>query len=81
MRKITSQAHRAAAHYRAAEGKPFGNLHERMKLVLDLAGEAVLYRGHPALWQALHDLATEVSYHEPAEPPYGRRPIRKKARL
>lgn len=72
--KLTAKDKACADQYRNCKPKQFGNLHERMQYVMKL-----LNRGHTAssiendLWHALFDLETEVSYHEPQKPPYGRR--------
>lgn len=60
--------------YRASQAKQFGNLHERMKFAMERLQE--LYGcgvDINDLWQAMFDLQLEVSFHTPAEPPYGRR--------
>jgi uncharacterized membrane protein len=55
-----------------------GNLHERMRAVRTMMQ---MYReaGTPIpndLEQAIWDLETEVSFHVPAKPPYGKRTTR-----
>ena len=59
--------------YEATAPKQFGNLHERMKYVMALL-EAEKDNVSDKLWHAVFDLETEVKFHTPAEPPYGRRP-------
>jgi hypothetical protein len=49
-----------------------GNLHERMRCVRVLAD--VIHESLPnELYQAILDLELEVSFHEPADPPFGHR--------
>lgn len=66
--------------YIGCKPNQLGSLHERMKLVMALATDMDLWRydksGGQRLWQALHDLETEVAYHAPAIPPYGRRGVK-----
>jgi hypothetical protein len=61
------------ARYSAAKPDDLGNLHERMKAVIERAQEINLSRIDIVLWHHLFDLQTEVSFHEPALPPYGHR--------
>ena len=76
------------SRYLKAEPKFLGDLHQRMQRVMTLLREqgALIapVQGDPApidlrvwheLWHAVHDLELEVSYYEPAQPPYGRRPV------
>lgn len=77
-KKITRTDEQRRAAYLAAESKQFGNLHERMKYVIACL-ESSTARDSELLHElnvAIYDLETEVSYHEPAKPPYGRREIR-----
>jgi hypothetical protein len=62
-----------AARYRAAKPDALGDIHERMKAVIGRAREIALDRIDKSLWHAIHDLQAEVSFHEPASPPYGHR--------
>jgi len=72
MRKLTDKDREARAMYLAAKPKQFGNLHERMKYALELMRSD--YDAVPSrLWHALCDLETEVKFHVPANPPFGRR--------
>jgi hypothetical protein len=72
--KLTKQDFAQQAEYHAAEPKQFGDLHQRMQLVMSL-----VQRERDAisdeLWHAIFDLETEVSYHKPAHPPYARRSV------
>jgi hypothetical protein len=68
-------AFRRKEQYRKAQPKQFGDLHERMKLVIALM-QAAKASVPDELWHAIYDLETEVSFYEPAKPPYGRRVIR-----
>lgn len=61
--------------YEAATPNDLGNLHERMKAVLERAHEIHLEKIDHVLWHRIYDLQTEVSMHEPAQPPYGHRHI------
>ena len=61
--------------YNAAKPNPLGNLHERMKAVMERGREIELWKVDNDLWQHMHDLQTEVSMHEPAKPPYGHRGV------
>ena len=71
MKLNQSEIHRAQK-YQLAEPKQFGNLHQRMKLVILLMQKERELMPHD-LWNAIYDLETEVKYHEPAKPPYARR--------
>lgn len=70
--KITKEQEATRKDYLDAKPKQFGNLHERMKLVMELLKDD-RDSISTELETALHDLETEVSYHKPAKPPYGRR--------
>jgi hypothetical protein len=66
---------KARLMYRDAQPKQFGNLHERMKYLIELAKKY----GHdtPAdLHHAIFDLRTEVEGHMPVKPPLGRRMVK-----
>ncbi len=78
MAKIITRAQEAVAdRYRDARPRQLGDLHQRMRWVMEVArkDKAAGALGND-LWQALHDLQTEVSYHEPARPPFGKRASR-----
>lgn len=60
--------------YEEAQSKQFGNLHERMKLVMAICRQRGLQEDKE-LWDALFDLELEVSMHAPADPPFGRRKL------
>lgn len=62
--------------YRDAKPDNLGTLHERMQAVMYHAQLTDLYRTDPVLWDLLHDLQIEVSFHRPAKPPYGHRRCR-----
>jgi hypothetical protein len=70
---ITGADELRARDYEAAQADPLGTLHERMKAVIERGRELELWKIDNDLWQHIHDLQTEVSYHVPARPPYGRR--------
>lgn len=70
--KITKKDMKTAAKYRESIPKQFGNLHERMQYLMELARRNCKSLDND-LWQAIHDLETEVSYYEPQSPPFGRR--------
>jgi hypothetical protein len=73
-RRITAADEAVRGRYLRARPAPFGDLHQRMRHLIECARRCGLHRHDNATWQALWDLAAEVSYHEPARPPYGRRP-------
>lgn len=60
--------------YRETKSRQFGNLHERMRYAIELLAQHPDLEGSE-LANALYDLETEVSFHVPATPPYGRRTI------
>lgn len=65
-----------ASRYRQCKPNQFGNLHERMKFVINKLNELSNKEKENfdnTLWHAIFDLETEVKYHEPAKPPYSRR--------
>jgi hypothetical protein len=70
---ITRADRERRRRYQDAGPKQFGTLHERMKYLLACAEACRLFEFDNDTWQAVLDLETEVSYHEPAVPPYGRR--------
>lgn len=75
--KLTDAALQCSAAYEATPPKRLGNLHERMKLVVALmCDERQRALVSEPLWLAVWDLQTEVRYHRPATPPYGRRAFR-----
>ena len=71
--------------YLKAEAKQFGDLHERMKWLLQCyeilkthinsTNDENLKTASHDVSVAILDLETEVSYSSAASPPYGRRPI------
>jgi hypothetical protein len=68
-RKAKSLAARdrtVVARYRDATANPLGDLHQRMKAVVEGAHRIGLEDIDLALWNAIFDLETEVKYHEPA---------------
>jgi hypothetical protein len=71
-KRLTAKERETKRRYDAAEPKQFGNLHERMKYAIECGQQCQLWK-HNDIWQALWDLATEVSYTEPAEPSYASR--------
>lgn len=60
------------ADYENTNPKQLGNLHERMKYLLELA-KAHENEIPTEVWHAIFDLEIEVKNHKPAMPPYGRR--------
>ena len=68
--KLTATDERIRQQYEAAQPKQFGTLHERMKNVIRLVDD---HDVPESLCTAIFDLQTEVSYHDPAVPPFGRR--------
>jgi hypothetical protein len=87
MKAFTPKDRATSAAYRAAQSKQFGDLHERMKYLMDKARSYAEQcrdcdtphdkrtRMFNDVWQALFDLELEVKYHVPAQPPFGRRVI------
>ena len=71
-KRLTPENLATRKRYLATQAKWLGNLHERMQCVMKLAQERRLWTDND-LWQALWDLALEVSMTEPAEPPFGHR--------
>lgn len=71
--KLTKRDKAQAEKYRLCAPKQFGNLHQRMKLVMGYLSVSDRKLIGNDLWQALFDLETEVSYYEPVSPPYGQR--------
>lgn len=74
-RRLTNKDAAARRHYDRARAAQFGTLHERMKFLIDCARRCGLDKFDAATWHAIFDLETEVKYHKPATPPYGRRII------
>lgn len=70
--KLTTQNIANAVAYRESMAKQFGTLHERMKYVVECMQRERVTMSID-LWNAIYDLETEVSYHEPQMPPCGRR--------
>lgn len=75
-KRITHRDEETRQSYRESIPRQLGNLHQRMKIVMDMARHlrSIGVLGgleSQALWHALHDLELEVSYHVPADPPYG----------
>jgi hypothetical protein len=46
-----------------------------MKRVIDFSQKLELYKTHPELSDALYDLENELSYYEPANPPFSKRVV------
>ena len=61
--------------YDEADPKAKGNLHERMKYLIELFNnvDLGLREGQRKVWHAIIDLETEVGHYQPADPPFGRR--------
>jgi len=61
--------------YDKAKAKQFGDMHERMKYLVEVAHK----NGNGAVpndvWHAIFDLETEVRNHTPIHPPFGKRPM------
>jgi hypothetical protein len=75
MKSLTSKERENIASYRECKPKQLGNLHERMKLVVELMRESGLIPDGHQLSVAIYDLETEVSCYTPATPPLGQRAI------
>jgi hypothetical protein len=80
--KITAGNCNVRARYEAATPDNLGDLHQRMKAVVDRANDIDLPSIDVHLWGYIHDLQLEVSYHRPAKPPFGKRcrPLRRPIR-
>lgn len=75
--KTTKQDLKRRENYKDCGPNQLGSLHERMKRVMQLVNDEELRKLIPhSLYDALYDLEEEVSYHEPARPPYGRRQVK-----
>lgn len=72
-KRLTRSDREIERAYEAAKPDSLGNLHERMKAVIERGREIELWKIDNNLWQHIHDLQTEVSMHEPAKPPFGHR--------
>lgn len=70
---ITEKDAAVREQYQRTKPKYLGNLHERMQLVMALAGTAELRRTHVELWTAIQALQIEVKYYKPQDPPYADR--------
>lgn len=70
--RLTKGDKERAIEYDKTQPKQFGNMHERMQYLVAIAMKE---QGHISdnLWSAIWDLQTEVQYHKPENPPYGRR--------
>lgn len=66
---------RSNTAYKASEPKQFGTLHERMKYLVRFVQEDGHAIPHDVV-TAIYDLETEVRYHAPAKPPFGRRMVK-----
>jgi hypothetical protein len=86
MKHITAKELEIAKAYENAKPKQFGTLHERMKFVIKALEEARGWKTsepdpefdhfNPNLVYGIFDLETEVKYHAPQKPPFGKRAIR-----
>jgi hypothetical protein len=72
-KKLTASERATRLEYEAAAPQQFGTLHERMKYLLACARRCHLHEFDNDTWQAIFDLETEVSCHQPARPPFGHR--------
>jgi hypothetical protein len=75
VKKINGVDRATRAAYECAAPRQFGTLHERMKYLLECARRCRLHQFDNDTWQAIFDLETEVAYHRPASPPFGRRAV------
>jgi hypothetical protein len=72
MKTTQAEIRRHLAYKQNPSYNSLGNLHERMRCVRVLAD--TVHKSLPNdLYQAILDLELEVSFHEPADPPYGHR--------
>lgn len=71
MRQATRKEIANRDAYRKCTPKQFGNVHERMKLVVELLNKCDRLAFSHELWTAIYDLETEVSFYEPKNPPHG----------
>jgi len=66
--------HNAKRNYEACAPRQFGDLHQRMKFLMDLVqGRQGEFPND--VWHAIWDLKTEVENHVPENPPFGRRAV------
>ncbi len=74
MAETINNTNRKNSHsYESSKAEQLGDLYGRMKYLMEVCQAAELWRGYNEVWQALHDLETEVRFHKPASPPYGHR--------
>lgn len=73
--KITKTNESTRKQYDEAKPDQFGNLHERMKYVMELLKQHDPNSIGNNLWHAIYDLETEVKHTPPANPPFGRRSV------
>jgi len=73
MRYLTKENEASQEAYDNAKSDTFGDLHQRMQAVIDRANAISLWESDPALWDAIHNLELEVSFYQPAKPPYAKR--------
>jgi ATP-dependent DNA ligase len=80
MKSIPKENLENAEAYKKAIPKQFGDLHERMKFLVEKIREFYAREGHSfdvsydGLRVAVFDLETEVKFYEPQNPPFGSRP-------
>ena len=72
MAKLTPQDMAISIAYRKCQAKQFGDLHQRMKYVVELMQQAREVIPND-LWHAIYDLETEAMHYPPQRPPYWRR--------
>jgi hypothetical protein len=72
-KNLTAMDLEARRTYLAAVPKQFGDLHQRMKYLLEKAREVGYEVLGNDLWQALFDLENELSFYPAVRPPFGSR--------
>jgi hypothetical protein len=75
--KITKKEFENVDHYNKCKSKQLGNLHERMRYVMELLADCESEsKMSVELWNAIADLELEVQFHEPKNPPIAKRNIK-----
>jgi len=80
MKTLNSQDRATAEAYAAANAKPYGDIHQRMKFLMEKLEEArksdEFDKNYNELMEAIFDLETEVKFYAPRKPPYATRSLR-----
>ena len=62
-----------ASAYRNSMAEQFGNLHQRMKWLIETIQRQAEWVIPSDVWQAVHELESEIKHHVPAKPPFNLR--------